>query len=297
MTTDQTPVAEDHGPASARVPLPALGPVLAACWLTIIGIFVATWIAGDTTFQYQGPGFREGSALGTVVVVVTPLLVPGIPSVLRRRALPFLILAGMVSLTEAFFLEQWSPFPLLIPAGVLYVVGWLMLRGRGAKLLLFALAVPVLFLLGWTVSLALADRLQAPLAPYPYAFTPTVMVIVAVLAGALPVCIPLLVASFVKRAAPSEPTIHERPGSPAAPAVVNPTNRLAMASLVVGLVGGNVIAVVLGHVARSQIRRTHEDGAGAALAGLVLGYIGVALVIVALLFVWALISSLSHIAF
>jgi hypothetical protein len=33
-------------------------------------------------------------------------------------------------------------------------------------------------------------------------------------------------------------------------------------------------AVVCGHVARSQIRRTGEQGAGLALAGLILGWIG-----------------------
>ncbi|HEX9625283.1 MAG TPA: DUF4190 domain-containing protein, partial [Streptosporangiaceae bacterium] len=34
-------------------------------------------------------------------------------------------------------------------------------------------------------------------------------------------------------------------------------------------------AVVLGHMARRQIRQTGEDGAGMALAGLVLGWIGI----------------------
>ena len=34
-------------------------------------------------------------------------------------------------------------------------------------------------------------------------------------------------------------------------------------------------AVVLGHMARGQIRRTGEQGAGMALAGLILGWIGV----------------------
>jgi len=37
------------------------------------------------------------------------------------------------------------------------------------------------------------------------------------------------------------------------------------------------VAVVTGHIARRQIRRTGEQGAGFALAGLILGYIGLAL--------------------
>jgi hypothetical protein len=36
-----------------------------------------------------------------------------------------------------------------------------------------------------------------------------------------------------------------------------------------------VPAVVCGHMARSQIRRTGEQGAGMALAGLIMGWIGV----------------------
>lgn len=67
------------------------------------------------------------------------------------------------------------------------------------------------------------------------------------------------------------------------PGVRQPTNGLAVASLVCGIgqifawfVGG-VAAVILGHMAIRQIRRTGEDGAGMARAGLILGYIGVAL--------------------
>ena len=58
------------------------------------------------------------------------------------------------------------------------------------------------------------------------------------------------------------------------------TNSLAVASLVCGLaqpfLGLTTIpAIVLGYVARGQIRRTGEDGSGLATAGLVLGWIGV----------------------
>jgi len=65
--------------------------------------------------------------------------------------------------------------------------------------------------------------------------------------------------------------------------VRRPTNGLAVASLVCGIgqiviwfVGG-VAAVILGHMALRQIRQTGEDGAGMARAGLILGYLGVAL--------------------
>ena len=67
-----------------------------------------------------------------------------------------------------------------------------------------------------------------------------------------------------------------------------PTNALAIAALVCGaaqfVTGITFIpAIILGHVARSQIRRTGEQGDGMALAGLILGYIGGILFIVILL--------------
>jgi hypothetical protein len=60
------------------------------------------------------------------------------------------------------------------------------------------------------------------------------------------------------------------------------TNGLAVASLVCGLMevftlGITAIpAVILGHVARGQIRRTGERGDGLATTGLVLGWLGIA---------------------
>ena len=61
------------------------------------------------------------------------------------------------------------------------------------------------------------------------------------------------------------------------------TNRLAVASLACGLAQfvlgplPTIPAIVLGHVARGQIKRTGEQGAGLALAGLVLGWVAVIL--------------------
>ena len=39
---------------------------------------------------------------------------------------------------------------------------------------------------------------------------------------------------------------------------------------------GAIVAVVTGHISRSQIKRTNEQGSGMAVAGLILGYIGIA---------------------
>jgi hypothetical protein len=58
------------------------------------------------------------------------------------------------------------------------------------------------------------------------------------------------------------------------------TSGLAIASLVLGIVWvygvGSLLAIIFGHVSRAQIRRgERSSGAGMALAGLILGYIGI----------------------
>ncbi len=61
--------------------------------------------------------------------------------------------------------------------------------------------------------------------------------------------------------------------------VTPPNNGTAVASLVIGILSwfvcpivGGILAVVLGHMARGQVRRTGEGGDGLAVAGLILGY-------------------------
>ena len=53
-----------------------------------------------------------------------------------------------------------------------------------------------------------------------------------------------------------------------------PTNGLAIAALVVSILGFSIVGVVLGHIAISQVRARNERGSGLAVAGLVLGYAG-----------------------
>jgi ABC-type transport system involved in cytochrome c biogenesis permease subunit len=77
------------------------------------------------------------------------------------------------------------------------------------------------------------------------------------------------------------------PQQPAPHAVTQPTNSLAIVSLVAGIASyfvvpviGAIVAIVTGHMARGQIRRTGEGGGGLALAGLVLGYVHIALAVI-----------------
>ena len=72
------------------------------------------------------------------------------------------------------------------------------------------------------------------------------------------------------------------------------TNSLAVAALVCGIVQfigfwllGTIPAIVLGHMARNQIRQRGEQGAGLALAGLILGYVGLALTVIFVIIVIA----------
>jgi uncharacterized membrane protein YidH (DUF202 family) len=69
------------------------------------------------------------------------------------------------------------------------------------------------------------------------------------------------------------------------------TNVLALTSLIAGLCGlslvplvGSVVAVVTGHLALNQVRETGEDGEVLAKAGLWLGYLAIALVVLAVAF-------------
>jgi hypothetical protein len=77
------------------------------------------------------------------------------------------------------------------------------------------------------------------------------------------------------------------PPATAAPPMAR-TNGLAIASLACGIaqfvVGplATIPAIVFGHMARHQIKRTGEEGAGLALAGLILGWATVILAILLL---------------
>jgi hypothetical protein len=75
---------------------------------------------------------------------------------------------------------------------------------------------------------------------------------------------------------------------------VSSTSSLAIASLVFGILSwcmlpfiGAIVAIVCGHLARSEIRRAAVDsvieGDGMAIAGLVLGYVHLLLWVIALM--------------
>lgn len=83
-----------------------------------------------------------------------------------------------------------------------------------------------------------------------------------------------------------QPTYGGPPGGVQAPR----TNGLAVTSMILGILWicwlGSILAVLFGHIGLSQIKKSQgtQTGRGFAIAGLVLGYLGVFGLILALLF-------------
>jgi hypothetical protein len=85
------------------------------------------------------------------------------------------------------------------------------------------------------------------------------------------------------------------PGGPAS------TNGMAIAALICGIAQffgfwlvGTIPAIVFGHLARKQIRQTGEQGAGMAMAGIILGWVGVGLTVLFVLILIGLLVTVSH---
>ena len=78
-----------------------------------------------------------------------------------------------------------------------------------------------------------------------------------------------------------------------------PASGMAIASMVMGIAGfvvfpllGHILALVFGYLARNEIRNSggRVGGSGFATAGIIMGYIGIGLTVLALVFVIVLIS-------
>lgn len=105
---------------------------------------------------------------------------------------------------------------------------------------------------------------------------------------------------FQQRPAPAGPPPPPTPAGPpsaypAQPQVANyqyvqvgRTSGLAIASMVLGIVWiywvGSILAIVFGHIAISQMRKDETlRGRGMAIAGLVLGYVGLGILVLAII--------------
>jgi hypothetical protein len=79
------------------------------------------------------------------------------------------------------------------------------------------------------------------------------------------------------------------------------TNGMAVAAMVCGIVQfcglwflGTIPALVLGYMARKQIRQTGEQGDGMATAGIILGWVGVGLTILFVILIAVISTAVSH---
>jgi uncharacterized membrane protein len=76
------------------------------------------------------------------------------------------------------------------------------------------------------------------------------------------------------------------------------TNTLAIVSLVASLIGlftgiGFIVGIICGHISLSQIKKTGEQGRGMAIAGLIIGYIGILITIILTIVFIALFASIA----
>ncbi|MET4158807.1 DUF4190 domain-containing protein [Agromyces sp. PvR057] len=121
-------------------------------------------------------------------------------------------------------------------------------------------------------------------------------------------------AAPVPPVAPPAPPAYGAPAAPAAPAygagtydatapaygapAPAKTNVLAIVSLVSSIIGfftgiGFLVGIVCGHISLSQIKKTAEQGRGMAIAGLVIGYIGIVISIIVTIVFFVFLATLS----
>ncbi len=191
------------------------------------------------------------------------------------------------------------PWVLACVAGL---TGWLLVRQRPA--ICFVLLVPLVILaslldmndwVGYHLALLLQDTGLPPSAPNHWSLTRLVWQFVDLADVAVAVLLAYAAALWHRQRPDragylpgASASVGPGHGYAVSPPAVRPgqTNGTAVASLVCGLVGAlmffpaAIAAIVCGHVARRQIAATGEKGSGMALAGLILGYLGMAVVLV-----------------
>jgi hypothetical protein len=96
------------------------------------------------------------------------------------------------------------------------------------------------------------------------------------------------------------PAVPPQVYGPGMPYQEAPLNSLAIASFSLGLSQiffwffTGIPAIITGHIARQQIKRTGEQGSGFALAGLVLGYAGLGLAVIVGLIITLIVVAATH---
>lgn len=100
---------------------------------------------------------------------------------------------------------------------------------------------------------------------------------------------------------------YTQPGYPASPAYSGyaapaggTTNTLAIVALISGIAGltlvpfiGSIVGIITGHISLGQIKRTGENGRGMALAGVITGWVGAALTLIAIIFFFVILGAIA----
>ena len=69
------------------------------------------------------------------------------------------------------------------------------------------------------------------------------------------------------------------------------TNVLAIVSLVISILGFNVIAIILGAIALNQVKKSGEKGRGLALAGIIIGAVSLVIGIIIVIATVAIVAA------
>lgn len=226
------------------------------------------------------------------LLLIAGWVIAAVARPVKIRALAFLVGAIVVALPLYTFVADMIDFrPALffvsVIAQALALSGWLIVRQRPGRA--FA-ALPILIL---SAGAALSPRVDVGWAIL--VLVPSVAAWVAFLIGrgdgAAERRAAAMTAAQASRVEVNAQAIRDwqaayelaNPGQPipviqpnflpsaTAPLQTDRTNTLAVLAFIFGIFGG-YLAIVFGHIAKSQIKRTGERGSGLSTAGLVLGY-------------------------
>jgi hypothetical protein len=224
--------------------------------IAAVGIFLPWREDADGRYLQHADAFYD-NFIGVplvVLVIITGVLVL-ITGLLVRRGAPLAL--SVVLTTSAVSLLGYSLFG-AADIGNRVGNGRAEVAGYGHRVVLVGSAVLLVAVVGALPSL-IRHRSRRPTRPQPVPGQPQ--------AGAPPYR-ELYTAEGQKVLVPFAP-------------VARPTNGLAVTSLILALVLGLFLAglpsIITGHIARRQIRQRGESGNGLAVAGLVLGYVALAI--------------------
>lgn len=300
-------------------------------YIVTLGLIVKIVIDSSALYSSWLSSPVRNLIIGAIVtapfIIAAIVLTPSTPG--RKTAAILLFSAAAVATVMSGSPEFWDSRQTLhgvlwLAAGLLGLTGWLVLTRRPAAT--FLLLIPLaIFAYAWEVNHWVHWHESAWLhdlgAPWPSGSSGSITAILygfwaaldEVFAVALAAAAGLIerasaprsanAARFESAYASGTDAGNSRPAA-GAPAMAQsahvPTNGTAIASLVCGIAGmflffpAAIPAVICGHVARGRIRRTGQNGAGLALAGLILGYIGLVILAAVVIGLTALVVAAGH---